>query len=656
MGRFDRGKDAAAGGEGGAAPTPPEAPPLEESIEIIDSLGRRTRVPRSRFIESVLRPRLEAHRDDPDGLAVLVSQAVGSGVAAEALEAARRLVEIDPHPARARVLLGAALIAAGNEAEGEAALRAACDEGSGESGGEWRGLAQLELARQRDRRGDEAGADAALDEAVRLAPNHEPVLARHLARARRSGGEDGERAALEALAARPEAWRARLERARLDLQAGAKDAARERLRAVLDAFGDNAEAQFLVASSLAVHGEHDAAIELVAPRLDPERLDPRVGLQILRSFLVLKRWQPAASMLHAVAMRAPPELAAEIARLTAEFDRLELEELRHAPPRSPHPIRMNALLQPIGWHGLHDPAWLAPEKAAGARDIAFFPLRTSLAGNSAAAAVAAVIARGIPLFLAEQVWMETPQRGAVVIPWAASGAYAALDDKTLRDDAALLAFFPAPVRERVIAVTGRHLRDGEGDSIELELLDARGGRRLPPVRARAAAGRLDELARRLDVELRRALGAASVEPFAAPPGFLPGYASGLAQLAGLVLAQPRPDDPGFVPARVFGERNVLRWLLELAAAPAAPERAHWLACSALALGRARGSDVPLELAPAFAELFRRAPATSALARLAGVPLRALGLTELWRARRDEILAAAPPACAAWSRRLEGVAS
>jgi tetratricopeptide (TPR) repeat protein len=617
------------------APPPKPAPPAAagpESIETTDAFGRRVKLSREEYRTRVLPALLEAHGNDADRLSAVIVQGLRDGLARELIAAANRLVIVDKDLDRALSVLGVVQRDAGDMDAAEFTMQELLQKRPKSAN------ARVGLAMLAEKRGDAARCVAMLWQALELDCNHADAVHCHLQMRHRAVGDDGYRAEIDKVAALPGSWRAQLWRARLDLQQGREAEASTTYRDVIARAGDETDALVMVSNDL-VQGRHHALVdELIVPRFQPGRHHPNVGLALLHHFLATERHDPGADLLHQMHLHYGHMLGDQLQPFTAAFDRLRLAQMpAPAPPPANARVGLVRLDRPIWCAGLHDPLWLLPRKTGTAKQVVFAALASDGQPKVAAGREDELgrLTRGVPLLLAEHVWLSTPHRGTTWLPMVEQGGWALMGRPWQEEQ--LAQQFGDEERAHTILVTGLLRADGEQRRIDLWAYDCAARQRIGHAAAEGGPADLGRMQLQLIAELWPSFGGpAGHKPPVGDAAFWHRYGDGLAQHAALVAAQAG----GMAKDRLYGERYVVQWLQQAALQEPRWQPGFWLYASGLCVLQQLGSKVPLEHARAVAEIFRQTPPAAPFARLAVCPLRAVGLDALWQSRRPEIVAAA----------------
>lgn len=638
-----------------AAPSPddpaaPAGPRRAEAatVRAFDQAGRAIDLPADVYWQQLLQPSIERAKDDADALArVLASGLREQLFAPRLMAAALRLMELEQGSPRSQVVLGQVQLEAGELAAALATF------GAIEGNGEWPAAARHGEARIAEQRGDLALAQERCEAALAAEQNHLAAFADLLRHHERSGGA---RAVEEAVAARHAAgncWPAGVRQLALHLAKQEVDAALAVARVLFAKWNGVPALVATLVGELGRGGQARAALDLVLPQFDLARHGAEVALNVVQCCVEAGDFASGKRLLHQVALLPRSDLLGPLDELTLALEGKErAQQPRPAAPASG--VAIAAIADPLFVLGLSGATWLVPAKATHSRLLVLTPwvADAPAASPQEAGAADGRYARGAAALLMEQIWLHTAQRAALIVPVVPKSGFAALTQPL--PAVQLANQWPEPQRRAVVIVTSR-LRFAEGEQrLEIEFFDAAKGSVVARGLARAPAGDRDALVAAADKELRGLLepGANAQRLAATVPPAIARQVDALATALTLVLAGPGAPLDG----TLLAERHQLRRLLLHAEADPVVESLDALFAGMLALRATHGSEVPSEFGPALREWFLRAPDASLRARLAVAPLRALGQSQLWRTRRDKILAAAPEHVRAWIGKLEGVRS
>jgi len=254
---------------------------LTGDIKFYDTAGVAHVVARDQYRSKLLPDQFIKANDDPDALRGAIAIALMDGFFEEAVAPARRLVEIDPDPARAINTLGVALMRSGDPDEArdiyESYLR---DTGPD-------GYILTNLAKAYDMCGDRPRAEQTLSEGLECDPNQENAVIWWGAIYRERGGDQGFLDAMRRLALVPGSWRAQLWLNRKLLEDGRVDEALASYRSLLPAAGKDGGALMMISGDLGKNEHAREALDLVGPVYDPATHGIETGVNLVQACIQL---------------------------------------------------------------------------------------------------------------------------------------------------------------------------------------------------------------------------------------------------------------------------------------------------------------------------------------------------------------------------------
>lgn len=514
----------------------------KETITVYDQQGQAREIPRAEFVEKALPKLLEAAWNNAEQLYQQVVFALNEGMHQAVLGAAQRLDELDQGAERGKILLSAAQFQSGLQAEAEATLQA-CIERNGESA-----VSVVNLARVRQGRGDEEGAQTLLSRALELDPNQENALGWSCQLLQQTGGEEAVVQFLEDLAQAPGHWRAALWLAQQRLRNKDFDGGVALLRGCVAEVARDPNALMAVSADLGKAGRLNELVELVAPHYQPQRQRPETGFNLLQALVQLGR-NEEAKVLHGriAALNLPPLASA----LNHFAQRLGLAPTA-APGAAPQPapgqpqqleIRLFIVQGPLWMQGLGAP-WLGPEKDPKAPLVTFVGFcDESLANVKDKSKPPRVdddiarMARALPLYLSESVYLRTTARSDMVVPLLPGGSFVVTGQ--LWPAEALLKGRPDDQKPAYI-VQGLLARDDGGYRVELVVYDGKTAQEAHRVRA-IGLRTLEEHGLRLEDELLDWLEQHGIARTVPKAGLLGKLFGGKAPKGPETLTRPAPD-------------------------------------------------------------------------------------------------------------------
>lgn len=623
-------------------PTPAPDPknPANDTVEMTDMLGRPVRIPRAAWQEQVLPNLMAQAGEDPEKLAAAIVQCLHLGFALEVLPAAFRLKELDGDVERSHATLAAVQRTIGDLGGSERTLRALLQKRPDSA------PARVGMALLHQQRGEADKVEAMLWEALQHDPDNADALHWYFKLMQERGGE-ALSDAVQKVAVLPGAWRAPLWAARAHLEQQQPEQAVAIYREVLARVPEQSDALLMASGDLGHHQRHDDIKELVLKHYDVGRHHPGVGVNLLQHYVETKQLAPGRELLHQLFLRFGQALQPQLHRFTAEFDRLHAATLQPLAPTSR--VILYRVDQPSWFAALREPFWLLPQKQANSKLVVIPSL--AIEGGAAAPGQEDEIgrtSRSVPLFLTEQLWLTSPHRASTALPMAEGGGWALSGQAW--PEAKLMEQLPDSERPNACLLSGMLRVDGNSKRIDLWLYDAQQKQRIGHVSAEGGPDQLGRMCWQLLRELAPLLGGPKdLKPQAGNDAFWDHYVHGLGQHAALLVAQA-----GAMPKeRLFGVRYVLQWLANLIGEESRWQPAWWLFASGLGLDQQLGSPIHREYARVLVPLFQQAPPDSPFAWLCCAALYNIGLPDVWKQRREQVIAQVPEPVKQWIAKVEG---
>ena len=401
-----------------SAPTPTDEP----MMRVYDQFGRAVSIGRESWRKDVLLPNLAANRNKPDALHDLVLAALNDGFAEDVLESAQYLAANDPRPPRGAAVLGVVLL----QLKDFTGARDILERALARYGDNVYLLANLARAYETS---DPERAQELIWRALALNPNEESSLGWLIANANARGGQPAMLAAYARLAALPGSWRAQLWLARFSLEGddlvGATRLYEEALGRVSPV---PADLLMQLSGDLGNRGQAALLVQLTRPRFDLEAHGLLVGNNLIRAYIELGMLAEARALLEQLYSRQRPDWREQL-----QFweQKLDDAQKRYGEVDGPLEIVLMKLEQPVWARGVLGFEDLLPAKSASAPRVHF----VCASGESAAAPHAdgkvvsqptnelGRIARALPMFLAEELFLRTTARSAFLLPWMKQGGF-----------------------------------------------------------------------------------------------------------------------------------------------------------------------------------------------------------------------------------------
>ena len=388
---------------------------VAELVRVYDSYGREHAITLQDWRDKVLLENLAAVRQDPNQLYEMIVGALHDGFVVEVLPFAEQLRELEPASPRAATLLGVIYLQLRRLPDAERVLATQAHEHGDDP------YVLTNLAKVYAERGETALADATLWRALQLDPNQENGVAWFLSLARERGGERGVNHALQALAALPSSWRARLWLARAALER--KDVA-EALRLydeALELAAESLPAELLMQLSgdLGNHGRLVELLERVAPRFVPEQHGLDVGINLIKANFDLGRLDHARALLNQLYALQRPDYQQALLYWDTQIASARARA-RAAEPQPTPTVAMLRISCPL-WLDQVSAAELLRSKDEHAVAVAFLGGSANRGADAAAgpqlADTTGRITRALSLFLGEQFHLRTDGRSFVLQPF-----------------------------------------------------------------------------------------------------------------------------------------------------------------------------------------------------------------------------------------------
>jgi tetratricopeptide (TPR) repeat protein len=587
------------GGDEPAA-SPSGAPP---TIRVFDEYGRALEVPREEWRTKILPGHFRERWDKPNELADAVTQALGDEFAAEALEPARRLSQIDPNPQRGATLLAVTLLQLKRHTEAEEIAMAALRQ-HGEDG-----VLLTNLAKAQAGKGDAATAERTLWHALEVDPNQENGLLWYAAIERERGGITAERAAFAKVAALAHSWRAQLWLARAALDEGNVGAALDLYRQAL-ARVDPAPADLLMQLSgdLGNRGRLAELIELCAPRFDVRRHGLMVGNNLIKSYLSVGEVTKARAILEQLYAQRRPDWRETLTYWDGEVDKATRN---YGPVETSEQLVLTALR-------FDTPIWasealsfkeLLPTKPDSVARVCFVARSAEVPSEHGDRAVvqqseaAGRFTRALPLFLVEQMYVCTELRPVFLLPWISKGGFVLAGKPWSMEPLSGVEADYAVFLHAVCTTTPWRVRLSLVRPADRSII-AEWEHTIDPLNASAAITQILETTIDRVTKEQKLAPAALAGDLRPPRGpSLVSYVIGLEQTLAIVCASEAADPSAFL----YQERAILDNLLQLAVAEPANAPARLLMLSAFEREARRRPDVVRDYRTRLERLAREHP-------------------------------------------------
>ena len=399
---------------------PDSAPAGEPMIRVYDQFGRAVTIGREAWRRDVLLPNLQSNRNNPDALYDLVVSALNDGFPDDVLEPAQHLAASDPQPQRGAMILGIVLLQLKDHQGAREVLERAIAR-HGENA-----YLLANLARAFAAAGDDVRAQALIWRALELEPNEETAL-NWLIGMVRPQGEDAVLAAYARAAALRGSWRASLWLARYALERGDLAEATRLYEAALGrATPTPADLLMQLSGDLGNRGHTELLVKLTQPRFELLEHGFIVGNNLLRAYVELGMFAEARKLLEQLYSQQRPDWREQ---LIAWEQKLDDAQKRYGEVTAPMEVVVMKLEQPVWARGVLGFDAVLPAKTNAAPRIHFIcgsgEASEELGGKVVAQPTNDLgrIARSLPMFFAEEVFLRTNARTAFLLPWMKQGGF-----------------------------------------------------------------------------------------------------------------------------------------------------------------------------------------------------------------------------------------
>ncbi|MEO8018396.1 MAG: tetratricopeptide repeat protein [Pseudomonadota bacterium] len=400
--------------------TSPDAA-AERLIRVYDQFGRKVEIGREAWRKDVLLPNLQSSRDDPEALHSLIVAALKDDFGADVLEAARYLAEHDSQPQRGATVLGTVLL----QLKDFPAARDVLERAISRYGDNAYLLANL--ARAYAAAGDDERAQQLIWRALQLEPNEEGTLNWMVGAANAKGGQDAVLAAYARAAALPGSWRAQIWLARYALERGdLGEATRLYEEALARATPVPADLLMQLSGDLGNRGHTDLLVRLTQPRFDLATHGLTVGNNLLRGYVELGMFAEARKLLEQLYSQQRPDWRDHLIHWEQKLDDAQK---RYGEVTAPLEVVVMKLEQPVWARGVLGFDSVLPAKTSAAPRIHFVCGSAEAHDDTGDKVVTQPtndlgrVARALPMFLAEELYLRTNARTAFLLPWMKQGGF-----------------------------------------------------------------------------------------------------------------------------------------------------------------------------------------------------------------------------------------
>ena len=395
--------------------------PGESLIRVYDQFGRKVEIGREAWRKDVLLPSLQSNRNNAEALYELVVAALNDDFAADVLDSARLLAESHSQPQRGALVLSTALL----QLKDFTGAREVLERAIARHGDNAYLLANL--ARAYAAGGDDARAQALIWQALRLEPNEQGALNWMISNATAKGGQEPTLAAYLRAAALPGSWRAQLWLARYALERGdLAEATRLYEEALARAKPVPADLLMQLSGDLGNRGQTEVLLRLTQPHFDVAEHGLIVGNNLLRAYVELGMFAEARKLLEQLYARQRPDWREHLIHWEQKLDDAQK---RYGEVTAPLDVVVMKLDQPVWARGVLGFDSVLPAKTK-ASPLIHFVCGSGEGEQDPGGKVISQptndlgrIARALPMFLAEELYLRTNARTAFLLPWMKQGGF-----------------------------------------------------------------------------------------------------------------------------------------------------------------------------------------------------------------------------------------
>jgi tetratricopeptide (TPR) repeat protein len=393
----------------------------EGLIRVYDNFGRKVEIGRESWRKDVLLPSLQSNRNNPDALYDLIVAALNDDFAADVVESARLLADSPAQPQRGALVLGLALLQLKDFAGAREVLERAIAR-HGENA-----YLLANLARAYAAGGDEDRARELIWQALRLDPNDEGSLNWMISNANARGGSDAMLAAYLRAAELPGSWRAQLWLARYALERGdLAEATRLYEQALARGRPVPADLLMQLSGDLGNRGHTELLLRLTQPHFELSSHGLIVGNNLLRAYVDLGMFAEARKLLEQLYAQQRPDWREHLIHWEQKLDDAQK---RYGEVTAPLEVVVMKLDQPVWARGVLGFDSVLPAKTRSSPQI-HFVCGSGEGGEDPGGKVIAQptndlgrLARALPMFLAEEIYLRTNARTAFLLPWMKHGGF-----------------------------------------------------------------------------------------------------------------------------------------------------------------------------------------------------------------------------------------
>jgi tetratricopeptide (TPR) repeat protein len=385
-------------------------------IRVFDKFGRELFITKEQWRKNVLPGSIQSNWNNPDQLYGIIIGSLNDVFFADVLDAAKHLYEIDSVAVRGTCAYGIVLMKNNKIDDAEAVFLAHIRK-HGEDG-----IVLTNLAKVYATRNEKQKADETLWKALALDPNQDNGLNWYAANCRERFGEAAWLESIARVAELPGSWRAQLWLARAALDARDVAKALSFYQKSLDRTGNDAPADQLmqIGGDLGQRGLLKESIELTEPRFRPAVHGLPVGNNLIKAHLDLGELEAAQMVLERLYALQRPDFKKHLSFWDTEIAKARVAKTNSASASTPQ-ISLSVVEGPVWLNSSTACAGLFGNKPLVSPTVTFLGSSADVPGQPDLAQrqlsdAPGRLSRGLPLFLAEQVWFNSNARTQILTP------------------------------------------------------------------------------------------------------------------------------------------------------------------------------------------------------------------------------------------------
>lgn len=559
-------------------------------ITLVDGFGRKINIDKSKYMKEILPNQLKQVWDKPVELYRTIMQALREQAGPYVLEAAQHLQEIDDIKERGAVTYALVLISNKSYDDAENVLNKYMEENGRTA------IALSNLSNVYRAKGDQAKSNEVLEESIKLNPDQNVALPAYLAVKKNEGGEEAMFKALDELEKIEGSVFPKLFHAIYFLDNKKLEEARPYLDYLIAEHKSNPEVMINVTGSLGKNGYSSEVIRLTADLYDPAKQDARIGMNILRAYNELGDYENGTKLLNRMMLLNRPDLREFLMSMSNSFDAKRAKNEQQVVPTKDSKQTVVVLEKPVWCYGLADTQWVEP-KVNSVKKIGFMTFanpRIETESHTEREDDSGRLSRSIPLYLQEIFAYSTDMQSVSYFP-SVVGVGPIVVGKPWDKD-----FLRMALKQYKLdyLVTGSVAGDGENYEIAFVMINAVTDDVVVDKFKTTKGGFAEDFNANVDKLYNRITGKEHVELDESVDAIyeLPSekltlhYLTGLGQLLTQTFIENKISDRD----KMWGERNMINWYIQLALGMPDNAIPYIMAVSGAARSRAYGTQTFLE--------------------------------------------------------------